>query len=46
MDHYSLGFCVLDIIAALILICVVGWGAYRRKKLKDKINEVQEGTQQ
>ena len=42
MEQYSLGFCVLDIIAALILICVVGYGAYRRKKLKDAIKKAEE----
>lgn len=42
MGQYSLGFCVLDIIAAMILICVVGFGAYRRKKLKDAIKEAEE----
>ncbi|MDD6390670.1 MAG: hypothetical protein SPI84_04325 [Anaerovoracaceae bacterium] len=38
-ENSSLGFCVLDIIAAAVLAAVCAWGIYRRRKLKEEIKK-------
>ena len=42
LHHTTLGFCFLDIIAALILLAIIVLFIYKHKKLKDRKEELEE----